>query len=277
MMPRHVPIEICALTFQHITSKAELSNLCMVSRAFRHEAQRILYHTVRLPNDYRRIVSWCRLITKNPRLAMHVFALYLPATCEHRPRFKADLAPQLQALRRVVERALSSLSKLAELHIYDSYGMPYLNSSVFCGHSFRLQVFGEALQPLCTVEHWLKFLSEQPGIRHWRANIGKGHALDPEVLPLLTSAHVFSSALSILTRSPTIRALRIMRRSSLYSDELSGLKAFRYTLTSLSLEYFGYCTEELEIVRDAVPNITFLGLRPQCGVCSLVRSLSEFY
>jgi hypothetical protein len=74
-----------------------------------------------------------------------------------------------------------------------------------------------------------------------------------------------------------LRALCVMPWSLRYSDELSELKAFRYTLTSLSLEHFGHCMEELEIVRDAVPNIKFLGLRLQYGVSFLVQFLSKVY
>jgi hypothetical protein len=63
--------------------------------------------------------------------------------------------------------------------------------------------------------------------------------------------------------------------ASQYFDELSDLKAFRYTLTTISLEYSDMV--ELEIVRDAVPNIKFLALRPQSGVSSLVQFLSKIY
>jgi hypothetical protein len=60
-----------------------------------------------------------------------------------------------------------------------------------------------------------------------------------------------------------LRALRVTRCSlDELCDELLMLKVFRHTLTSLSLEYVEYSTMELEIVRDAVPNIKFLGLRP---------------
>jgi hypothetical protein len=281
-MPRHIPVELYALIFQHITSKAELLNLCMVSHALRHEAQRILFHSVRLPSDYDRLVSWCHTIVESPRLAMEVHALFLPAaftlaTFKHGRLLEAEFDPKVQGLQRVVKQALSSLSRLVELHIFLPAGRVYLHVNLLCGHPFCLQVFEEDLPWQCNLGHWLEFLSEQPGIRHWRPNIDQGHALDPDVLPLLTSAHVSSSALNIFFHCPTIRALRIMRRSSRYSDELSGLNAFRYTLTSLSLEHLGHCMVELEIVRDAVPSIKFLGLQPQCGVSSLGRSLSEFY
>jgi hypothetical protein len=274
-MPRHVPIEIYALIFQHVTSNAELSNLCMVSRTFRHEAQRILCHTVRLPIDYDRLISWFQVIAENPRLAVEVYALFLPITFRCESPLATEPNSMLQTLQQAVKRALSSLSRLVELHTFSPPGTVYLNLDLLCGHPFRLQVFGEAVQP--THGHWLKFLSEQPGIRHLRANISQGHAIGPYVLPLLTSAHVLSSALNIFTHCPMIRALRVMKCSLRYFGELAGLKAFRSTLTTLSLEYLGYLMEELELVRDAVPNIKFLGLRPLYGVCSLVQFLSEFH
>jgi hypothetical protein len=269
LRPRHIPIELYAVIFQHITSQAELSNMCTVSRAFRHEAQRILYHTVRLPNDYDLLVSWCRTIVETPRLAMAVYALFLPATFKH-GLLEAEFDPSVQELQRLVKRALSSLARLAELHAFWSVGTVYLNANVFCGHPFRLQVFSEN-SPEDKAADWLKFLSEQPGIRYWRLNIVRGRSIDPDILPSLTSAQIYSCSLSVLTLCPTIRALRVMRWSLLYwfASELSELKAFRNTLTSLSLEHLGHLMEEFRFVRDAVPDIKFLGLRLRYGVSLL--------
>jgi hypothetical protein len=273
-MPRHLPNELLALTFQHITSSAELSKLCTVSRAFRDEAQRILYHTVRLPND--RIISWCHTIVANPGLAMQVHALSLPDA--FKPGIMLTVKPNLslQELQQVVKRALSSLSRLVELEIHPSSGTPYVDSDMFCGHPFRLQVFGETLDYPCKLEHWLKFLSEQPGIRHWRPNIISGHPIDPDVLPLLTSAEVHFSALDILSLCPMIRALRVKRWSWGSSRELSRLKLFRRTLTSLSVGYFNGLLA-VTIARDAVPNIKFLGLQLDSRVSLLLQSLLGFY
>jgi hypothetical protein len=279
-MPRHIPIELYAVIFHHITSQAELSNLCTVSRAFRHEAQRILYHTVRLPNDYDLLVSWCRTIVETPRLAMAVYALFLPATftpaiIEHGLLLDAEFDPKVQELQQVVKRALSSLLRLVELHTFLPVGTVYLNMNVLCGQPFHLQVFSEDSAQGKTADS-LKFLSEQPRIRHWRLNIVRGRSIDPAILPSLTSAQIYSCALDVLTRCPMIRALRVMRWSLRYSDDLSGLRAFRYTLTTLSLEYLGHFMEELKVVRDTVPNIKFLGLRLQYGVSLHVQFLSEF-
>jgi hypothetical protein len=279
-MSRRIPIELCALIFQHITSRAELSNLCAVSRTFRDEAQRILYHTVHLPNDYDLLVSWCRTIVETPRLALAVYSLFLPATFtpatfEHGRLPKAEFGPKVRELQQVVKRALSSLSRLVELHTFSPVGTAYLNVKLLCGHPFRLLVFEEEL-PRRSLGHWLKFLSGQPGIRYWRPNILRGRrSIDPDILPSLTSAQVYSCSLNVLTRCPMLRALQVMRWSLQYFDELSDLKAFRCTLTTLSLEYSDMV--ELEIVRDAVPNIKFLALRPQSGVSSLVQFLSKFY
>jgi hypothetical protein len=256
-MPRHIPVELYAPIFQHITSKAELSNLCMVSRAFRHEAQRILYHAVRLSTNYESIISWCHTIVGNPGLAMQVYALSLPNTFE--PRTVQTVKPQ--ELQQVVKRALSSLSRLVELEIYASSGTLYVDSDMFRGHPFRLQVFSETLPDSPrTLEYWLEFLSEQPGIRHWRSGIMMGPPMDPDVLPSLTSAEVYSHALDILSPCPMIRALQVNRWSSGYSEELSALKAFRRRLTRLTVVYFENLLA-VAVVRDAVPDINFLGLQ----------------
>jgi hypothetical protein len=163
-MPRHIPIEIYPFIFHHVTSKAELSNLCMVSRAFRYEAQRILYHTVRLSNDCYCIISWCHAVLENPTLAMHVYSLSLPTAFIN--TFRVAYEVKSRELRHVVKRALSSLLKLVELYTsFSPLGVLYLDSDIFCGHPFHLQISEESLDSPCALNHWLKFLSEQPGIR----------------------------------------------------------------------------------------------------------------
>jgi hypothetical protein len=275
-MPRYIPIELYVPIFQYITSIAELSNLCTVSRAFRDEAQRILYHTVRLPNDRDRIISWCHTIVENAGLAMQVYSLSLPIAFAHKPVLMVapDFMPVLQELQHAVKRALSSLSRLVKLYTYSSLGTDYLDPDIFCGHPFHLQVFGEDL-PMSRFEQWLKFLSEQPGIRHWRSNVHEGHALNPNVLPLLTSADVYLITINILAPCPMIRALRVRRWSS-RSDELLRLELFRHTLTSFSVADIDR-PQAVQIVRDAVSNIKFLGLQPSFGVSMLVEPFLEFY
>jgi hypothetical protein len=103
----HIPVELYALTFQHVTSKAALSDLCMVSR---HEAQRISYHTVtiRLSTDYNHILSWCHLIIDNPGFAMQVHSLSLPRGFVHRQSFTVALEFKIleRQLQQVAKRAL---------------------------------------------------------------------------------------------------------------------------------------------------------------------------
>jgi hypothetical protein len=279
-MPRPIPIELYALIFRHVTRTAALCNLCTVSRVFRHEAERLLYHTIRLPKDRGRLISWCHIIVENPRLAMQVYSLSLPMRFAYGQPYadRVDYNLMLQELQHAITRALSSLSRLVELEIYyQSVGNDYLDPGIFCGHSFHLQVFEENLDYWYSTNHWLKFLSEQPGIQHWRSNISVGEAIDPDVLPLLTSAHFHSSALDILTRCPVIRALRVTRPGLGYSPRLVELKVFRHTLTNLSIVHSKRLIMELDIVRDAVPNIKFLALASKYGVGARVESLSEFY
>jgi hypothetical protein len=193
----------------------------------------------------------------------------------------AEYDLKYQELRHVVKRTLSSLSKLVELRAYFcATGVNYLDPDIFCGHHFQLRVFGEVLRPRFTLKHWLRFLSEQPGLLHWRPNIIQGHTLDPDVLPLLTSAHVNSPALNVFTYCPMIRALRVERWTvpvGRFCDELLMLDAFKCRLTSLSLGYFDELMEELKIVKSAVPNINFLGLRRAHTVSPPVHSSPEFY
>jgi hypothetical protein len=209
---------------------------------------------------------------------MEVHALFLPAaftlaTFKHGRLLEAEFDPKVQGLQRVVKQALSSLSRLVELHIFLPAGRVYLHVNLLCGHPFCLQVFEEDL-PRCNLGHWLKFLSEQPGIRHWKSNIHRGPSIDPDILPLLTSAQICSPELYILAPCRMIRALRVSIGAY---EELPRLKTFRHSLTSLCLEDVILDVMRLNIVRDAVPNIKFLGLELGIKVSLLVQSLSRLY
>jgi hypothetical protein len=206
---------------------------------------------------------------------MQVYALSLPTGFEPRVVITTKPNLKLQELRQVVKRALSSLSRLVDIETYKSSGALYVDSDMFCGHPFRLRVFGETLDYPCTHEYWLKFLSEQPGIRHWRMSIISGLPINPDVLPLLTSAEVRLSALDILSLCPMIRALRVKIWTWGNSEALSRLKLFRRTLASLSVVNVNPL-QAVKIIRDAVPDIKILGLQPSFSVSLLVQ-LSEFY
>jgi hypothetical protein len=262
--------------FEHITNVAFLSGLCKVSRTFRHEAERILYHTVRLPPDYRRISSWSQAIAENPRLGSLVYSLGIPASHSH-SRFLS--LEKKQELHTVVKRALSSLSRLEELHIRYFRGPTYLAPDMFLGCPFKLRVFRDGL-PYYTLIHWREFLYEQPGIRHWSPYLSQDEDvnLEPDMLPMLTSAHFRLSLLSILSSRP-IRALHINEVSSLwFVHELAvGLAEFKHSLTNLSLkiwedlvdDYAVYIPTVLETLSDFAPNLKFLRLEAAIAVSAL--------
>jgi hypothetical protein len=268
-IPVHIPVELYRLIVQNVTRTDVLFNLCTVSRAFYYEAERLLYQAICLPNNIHHILSWCKVIVENPRLAIQVQSLSLAIAYTQDEQLSTT-----EELQIMIKRALSSLSGLKELYTHWSPGTIYLYPTIFCGHSFQLRVFVDKLGDLepYTLNDWLVFLSEQPGIRHWRSNIhSSAEAPQANVLPLLTSAHVYSPALNLITSCPMIRALRVDEWPSPdFLDELAGLKVFRRTLTSLRLRVLSHSTNQphwtpyiIKTIREAVPNLTFLSLEPR--------------
>jgi hypothetical protein len=254
--------------------------LCTISRAFRYEAERVLYHTIHLPNTYDHIFSWCRVIVEIPRFAKLVYSLTLPTAYEH---LGWPLDGELAALQLMVTRALTSLSALSELYTYYSSGRTYLFPDIFRGRPFRLRVFENGLRMSdnsptggCHLNNWIGFISEQPGIQHWRPNLDHDvdQSLAPDVLPSLTSARVRTPLLDILAPRP-IRALHISECCSVkfLADLSVGLEVFTHTLTNLYLrmskEDTVHASEVLKILSDVVPNLKFLGLEARVAVSPL--------
>jgi hypothetical protein len=273
-VPRHLPVELYGLIVQHITSVSVLCNLCTVSRAFLNEAERILYHTIHLPSDFYCIYSWCKVIIGNPRLAILVCSLTLPWACDI-PSWAG-----LIKFRVIVMQALSSLFRLSELDTYcSSPSRRYLTLETLHGHPFQLRVFENGLpNPRVSLDGWIKFFSQQPGIRHWTPNLPYqdiGQLLEAGLLPLLTSACIYLPVPGVLA-SRHIRALQINAKQceTLLNLLPAGLKMFERTLTRLSLrpsptsqtKPLGFALEVLNIVSAVVPNLEFLGLESYINV-----------
>jgi hypothetical protein len=275
-----IPIEVYSLFFQHVHHAPTLSNLCTVSRVFQQEAERILYHTVRLPCDYDRVFSWFKAVLQNSRLPNLVYSLTLPRSLRPESiRSESTSRAHLEKLIITIKWALSSLTGLCEIYVYDSSGLNYLCPSMFHGHPFRLQVFESDLPLRRMLMDWQKFFLEQPTIRHWAPDLDPriDHVLEPDLLPSLISARVRLSMLHLLHSRP-IRALQITKCfPMMHLDDLSvGLGPFRHTLRHLSLD-IGDFTESaigapqvVRIISAVVPNLHLLDFRAKIGVSYLV-------
>jgi hypothetical protein len=273
-----LPIELYPFILQHITDKTVLRKICTVSRIFRHEVERILYHAVVLPEVYNSILLWCKTVVENPRLAALVYALTLPTTCNR------EFLESLEDLHATLKRALSSLSSLREVHTYvGRSNLAYISPSIFQGHPFRLRVFDSHLGRPFTLNDWIQFLSEQPGIQHWRPDLDPSinYVLGVDILPLLTSARIHSSLLYVLANRP-IRTVQIsnLARSSFLDHLAVGLKAFQHTLKNLSLrnveDYpvgdYEYAPQLFRILSRVVPHLEFLDLESEILVRPLFAS-----
>lgn len=65
-----LPQELYRSIIYHLRDdRKNLAKLSYVSRDFRHEAERVLYRSVVISGDHRRIEAWCRLVASNGRLA----------------------------------------------------------------------------------------------------------------------------------------------------------------------------------------------------------------
>jgi hypothetical protein len=110
-MPPSLPQEVYGNISQFLGDRRELLSLCLVSRAFCHEAERILYESVDLAYDQSRIQRWFKMIAsiEEPRFrnrAVSVHSLTFGITYS-RP------APTGTWLKNI-ERGLRSLVNLKE-------------------------------------------------------------------------------------------------------------------------------------------------------------------
>jgi hypothetical protein len=67
------------MIFLFVEKRSDLHALCLVLRAFRYEAELILYHTIELYDVHPpAVIMWSRTITETPRLARLVHSLLFP-------------------------------------------------------------------------------------------------------------------------------------------------------------------------------------------------------
>lgn len=107
-----LPQELYGSIFNFIDTPQVLLKLCYVSKAFRHEAQRVLYQSVCFVADHSRTEAWTRQVTSNPRLAASVRCLTIVIDY---PVMSSELkSPGIDNWFDVLGSAMRSLNSLTE-------------------------------------------------------------------------------------------------------------------------------------------------------------------
>ncbi|KDQ12010.1 hypothetical protein BOTBODRAFT_46079 [Botryobasidium botryosum FD-172 SS1] len=156
MCPTTLPAEVHGAIISHISDRADLCNLSMVSRALLFEAERILFRKI-VMRSLRDITTKCSWILQRPRLARCIRELSIMSSVTRKQG-------ALHGVLRLLASALRALPALRSLKIY-FHGVPL--SSFACVLSrpeafpFRLAQFA------CNFEvdrHLVSFLSMQRAI-----------------------------------------------------------------------------------------------------------------
>ncbi|KAK7062229.1 hypothetical protein R3P38DRAFT_691461 [Favolaschia claudopus] len=222
--PTLIPPEICAIICDIISTKRGLRALCMVSRTFRSQGERLLYHSVDLRVDEkewgstRRLKSWSTSTSKNPYLGEYVHSLVLQLPLSLEPSITSKLG-----------RALALCVNLKELRVFGPSENPRYGSfqgSLLNKCSFRLTKF---------VNH---YFDEGSIMAFWR-NQTELHLLDCErnVCALDPVAKLLPNIIAIKTNDignlPVGRALQRIETSLLVY--IPQLKRYETSLTTLNL------------------------------------------
>jgi hypothetical protein len=149
-----------------VPDNRDLLTLCLVSRAFRFEAERFLHRRIILPPDYNRILSWFARITAEPsRLSPAVRSLTLPFYVE------VDLSQQqVIEYQASLARSLRLLKILTELNIDQPGQWCRSRTTVFAmwvleDCPFRLRKYRVRIEDhMFDFRPSLRFLSQHPDI-----------------------------------------------------------------------------------------------------------------
>ncbi|KAF8189383.1 hypothetical protein BJ912DRAFT_926128 [Pholiota molesta] len=137
MATRVVPPEICGLICQNV-QRRDLHSLCAVSRAFRGEAERLLYTSVKLHRK-RKFRSFCLAAIRRPYLVqrLHTLVMLMP------PQLDLD-ADELERISKMLHLA----TNLRHLHVLGERPpqMQPTNDEavqvwIINGHKFKLKTF----------------------------------------------------------------------------------------------------------------------------------------
>ncbi|KAF9005407.1 hypothetical protein BDQ17DRAFT_1540798 [Cyathus striatus] len=263
------PPEICSLICRdEVLTRADLCSLAAVSRAFRVEAERLLYMGVIL-SELKHIKTWCRTLKRRPYLSLRTYVLSITMPPQ------ADL--QSDDLTMLIN-ALKVCSKLKDLRILKDNSMSSsgdaINGWILEGHPFKLMRFTNTyFRP-----HVLRnFFLQQPDIRfldfHTKATFHCQYTccldLPPEGLPLLRTLKTHSCILQSFQHSwwpANLHHLHYDLHQSSEDEELLGIVALiRIADTLKSLSIRRTCTKGgidisvmAECIASQIPNLKYL-------------------
>ncbi|KAJ7502544.1 hypothetical protein B0H11DRAFT_1989056 [Mycena galericulata] len=228
-----IPPELCAKICEEIGMGRvrDLLALCRISRMFRDQAQRLIYHTVVLRDcSSKRLGSWCLAVTRHSQLAERVHSLILG--------LQSDLALSSDAPK--LARALAKCVNLKELSVYDdTSGYRKLTS---CHESIQGWIINKCpfrLQKLVNAYFKNSFLSQfytaQSDIRI--LSIPHCHGPFPchdAQLPNLIAVEV--ARVSALPKDRPLGRIQLHIYSSRDNlEQLSALSQYSATLTTLNI------------------------------------------
>ncbi|KAG5636649.1 hypothetical protein H0H81_007306 [Sphagnurus paluster] len=164
---RDLPNELHREIFCEMAER-DLLALATVSSDFQHHAEAVLYAVVNLTRTschWDRVISWCRIVSSNPRKAKSVHALRFPSSFKDLP---PSLDNSLDEIEEIFRAAFTSISNLRHLFFsaIDTRFSPTVKLSTLSGRCFRLSSLSDETTTLLGA-HMEQFLSAQPDIVFW--------------------------------------------------------------------------------------------------------------
>ncbi|KDQ63691.1 hypothetical protein JAAARDRAFT_387589 [Jaapia argillacea MUCL 33604] len=251
-----LPVELCAHIFEFATSPGDLYNICLASRTFACEAQRLLFRSVAIDTHNRRR-SFAQSVIAHPSLG----------------RWVHSLAIELVERDDDAHQAFLSLVNLRHLRVsgYTGHSAAF-PSSQFLGCPYRLLSFHNYSFNL---EGTVKFLLNQPDITNWThqqsefyANGEEGVKFSNDFLPNVNSMEVDAEVLAAFSSSRPVTSMKV-RFWHLDEEEetraLRDIALFRDTLTTLSLQHWDSnphvsLTNTVTMLTQGAPNLRRLCL-----------------
>ncbi|KAF8158527.1 hypothetical protein B0H34DRAFT_807993 [Crassisporium funariophilum] len=258
-----LPAEIQGLICQHSRARFRtLFQLCLVSRTFRAEAERVLYERVRLPKT-KNIRAWCIALQSRPKLAVRVNDLIL-----YMPPARLDGSDNMVDFR-LLSNTLRLCGNLETLSIFPREGGELYSSAqawILDGHTFRLRkLVNSYFRPM---ELW-KFVNSQTALQylsftHEKRAIFRRHTTGPE-LSLMT-LQASDMALREYSKSSLDHKVEVVkvnihyRKYAMETETIVALGQFSKTLVGLKVTLTGIMTPELGRAMDRIVSLVALNL-----------------
>ncbi|KIM35878.1 hypothetical protein M413DRAFT_324460 [Hebeloma cylindrosporum] len=233
--PFTFPQEICGIICQDpVLGRDDLHALCLVSRTFRDEAERLLYVAARVRGALK-IKSFCVSLARRPHraLRMHKLMLWMP--------------PQMDLEADDLSRIMNTLHlclNLTDLHILEdaSHGSKAGDAVqwwILDGHEFKLKRF---VNTYFQSHMLVKFLRGQPTIEMLAIGGRGGAGIRGSLLPMLRDLDCPAAVVQELSTpswySSNLERLQFELVQSTDAEELAtvvALSRFKDNLKSLSI------------------------------------------